>query len=1002
MSIFVTQSLDQAVAVLVVARPGPVTDALESQLQDKGLAVVVVDPLALTPAVMTVLAEQLFYKICWLLDDTLKGSDAAEETYQFLVGRSEPLMVIVSSLGEEDIHPDWVRQRVSDQALVQHLQKYLKRADVLLLRNLLDLPVLFTSPLSFFSTANQAVHRLESGWFWREVVPEVVTRLLRPPQLLVAELKRSRRLQPSQLACWFAPVGSTAPATSPVTPPPTALTAHPFSSPDLSLTTMVTTRVERLTVVSEDLPDRGPSHPVSPVSSSGVWQQVAAAAHPQQQQFERHLDVERLGESIIRDQPIQIASPVIPKIPNRQRLYEHNVDRIRQRYQKQQLLRPVSARAKQAKHFSAALPVVPVTELKPLEKSLEVTIQQLFGLQRSEQRQDRLQRQVLKTARVKQRQVRQRRVIRFLSVLVIVAAVVAALVGSFFWLRQQLFGLIVAHADSAHLADQQVWQSRRTQWLVKAVATEAQLSQLIFGPDSAADTVAVASAVQQLRTVQQQRQEMQQLQEQIVQLVVGKRNGDVFQAINNLGAQQQSFYSSLSVIQTQLQALDTEFMADQERLAIEKMLNEVQQARRQVATFDQLSQLLPAFLGQQERRRVALVLLDSQELRPAGGLILGVYLLTLEKGQVIDRQFYLPAQLEADKTATIPAPSDYQKYLNQDQIQVIDAGWGADFTETAGTVNTLLDQQLGRRADLTVAVTAQFLQQVVAQTGPVIIAQTNETLTEKNFFERLELHPEQAYLQAVFTTLLDRLLEQPAQLNQVLPVFAAALQDGQLYLVSAQPTENEVLNSLGWAGQISTPQCPSLLATQNCQVSTIYQVESSIGLNKVGSLIRRSIEHTIELRPTEVRHRRLISFTNTANSTRWPLGAYQNYLRFYLPSGIEVTNVQVGERVLDLKTLDRGETKSGQFVGFLVNVPIKSTVDVVFEYRQVGSLVSDTGFAFFDQKQAGTPPDDYRLVMTPRDGLQIGVVAPKAEFVDGQLIFALQRQKHQFVGVKFR
>lgn len=947
MSIFVTQSIESSVAVLVFARPSPAVELLRASLQEKHLDVLVVDPLFFSQGEADLLESQFFYKTCWIFDDSIKGTPQADLVFQFVYQRQEPVIILTSTLGTEDVNRSWQEKKAGDTALLHHFKKNLPAAKIFVAINWFDQPSLIVSPISFFTNSTAATLQLKSGVETKDVMSHLVKAIIRPHQQDLEDIAKARVFTESEVAGF-------------------------------------------LPKIDQSSSQRTPKRSVGRVTHTSSM--IPPAANPYQElvDFEvRHREVD-----------VRVYPMPSPRIVNRQRQYEQNITRIKQRTQKQRLLHPVPAQVRLP--AVSQPPQLSTGELQPLEKHLEVTIQQLFGSQRQVQRAERMEQKVSKTVRVKKKQVRQKRVMILLGVLIFFGVVSGSLVGSFVLMRTTLFNLIVSQAVSENLADQAVWQSWKTKTLVDVLATEIQAYQLVGGVDSLPETAAVVSAVRQMQTIHQQRQELQQLSSQSSAQILGKSPGDVFETITALAAQQQTLYSSLSVIQTQLQAISTEFLSNTEQQAVEKILTEVQQARKQVATFEQLQQLLPGFLAQNERRRIGFVLLDSQELRPSGGTISGVYLVTLEKGTVIDQQFFTPEQIEGDKSGLIPAPAEYKKYLSPATLPLVDAGWGPDFTDTVTIVNGLLDHSLGRKADLLVGITTNTLHSIVSGTGPIALDKTNETITSKNFFERVESHTESDYLQTIFVTLMERLLSDPNQANVALSTISNGFQSGQSFLVSAQPTENDVLNSLGWAGQVSTPQCPSQLGSEKCQISTIYQLESNVGLNKVGSLIKRSIQHTVQIGKDQIRHKRLMTFTNESSSSRWPSGPYKNYLRLYLPQDAEVSMIRVGDTILDPKSVDQSKDKGRQVVGFLVEVPIRSSVQVSVEYHQKFTYSSGSGFAFFDQKQAGTQPDDYTLVLSPQDGLQAGVVAPKAELKNGQIIFKANREKHQFVGVKFR
>ncbi len=909
MSIFVTQAVDSLVTVLVFARPSPITEALQAALKKKQLDVLFVDPFVVSEKGLQKY-QQPYYKICWIFDDTIKGTSQADLIFRFLFSREEPLIILTAIVSKNSSNPEWEKKREGDERLLQHFKEFLPFCQTFVVVNLIDQPDLFVSPATFLTTSRER-SEFKEGVVVADVVPKLIQALLRPHRAHLEKIEGK----------------------------------HPFQTSDLEL----------------------------------------PKPRPLDSEFEERLD---------HTSHIQVIPLSNPKIPNRQKLYEENISKIKHRYTKQKLLRPIS--------YPMRLPTSGGETLKPFEQHLEMTIQHLFGSQRTEQRESRFQKKALKTVKTRQRQGRQKWVMKGLVVLVVLLVVFLGSLASFFGLRSLLFRMIMTQSSGQNLSDQPTWQSPWTKILLNVLATETQIYQMVTGQDSLSETVVVVSAARQMQTIHQQRQQLGELMEKAVSQVMGKTPGNALETVSELELQQQTLYSTLSVIQTQLQSIPTEFLTEQQNNVIEKILDEIQQTRRQVATFEQVHQLLPSFLAAEERRRIAVVVQDSQELRPSGGIVVGVYLVTLEKGAIIDQQFYDETQIEALNTGIIQAPADYQKYLNTTNMTFLNAGWTPDFTETSTIVNNYLDRNLGRKADFIVGINTLTLQQLLEKTGPVQIEKTGEQITAKNLFERLEAHPEAEYLKSVFATTLKNIFTQPPQMVQALSVFANELQDGRVFLVSAQPTENDVLNSLGWAGQVSIPQCPGQLAVEKCQVSTIYQVESNIGLNKIGQFITRQVEHDIRVGKTATLHQRMVIFTNKATTTRWPSGAYRNYLRFYLPTDSVVKGIRIDGKPLDLQTIDREMVKTGQVIGFTVDIPIQSTVKVLLEYQQPFVYSPGVSFAFFDQRQAATQVENYTLTVTSEDGLQPTVIAPKAVVQGNKIVFQQAGDKHQFIGIKFR
>jgi hypothetical protein len=202
MSNFVTQSVESSVAILVFARPGPVLEQLRSQLQAKGLDVLVVDPLHFSDEEAALLDHQFFYKSCWIFDDSIKGNAQADAVFQFLYNRAEPAVIVTSTLGAEDVSEAWAEKKRGDTQLLQHFKRNIPSACVIVAINWYDQPDVFVSPCSFFVDATTAAHRIKSGVQTKDVVTAVVQRLIRPHQPGQEDLSKVRSFSEQEISSY--------------------------------------------------------------------------------------------------------------------------------------------------------------------------------------------------------------------------------------------------------------------------------------------------------------------------------------------------------------------------------------------------------------------------------------------------------------------------------------------------------------------------------------------------------------------------------------------------------------------------------------------------------------------------------------------------------------------------------------------------------------------------------------------------------------------------------
>src|SRR5690606_13599720 len=126
---------------------------------------------------------------------------------------------------------------------------------------------------------------------------------------------------------------------------------------------------------------------------------------------------------------------------------------------------------------------------------------------------------------------------------------------------------------------------------------------------------------------------------------------------------------------------------------------------------------------------------------------------------------------------------------------------------------------------------------------------------------------------------LDKVFYQQTNKIALARALLDSAEEAELFMSVNNPEAEEVLQTLGWTGELLTPDCPTPFNGQNCVVDTVMQVEANVGVNKANQYITREISHDVELLNDVARHTRTITFTNEAQSEAWPAGEYKTYLR---------------------------------------------------------------------------------------------------------------------------
>jgi len=151
-----------------------------------------------------------------------------------------------------------------------------------------------------------------------------------------------------------------------------------------------------------------------------------------------------------------------------------------------------------------------------------------------------------------------------------------------------------------------------------------------------------------------------------------------------------------------------------------------------------------------------------------------------------------------------------------------------------------------------------------------------------------------------------------------------------------------------------------------------------------------------------------INYENTAKDNNFPGGDYKNYLRVYLPTDVNLSQISLIDgnnsslkKVYTSDELRISEVGGKKEVGFLVTVPVLNKKTVEIRYSSKNNLSGDKfSYLNYVQKQSGFGDTGLvTLVSFPLDW-QPSQVEPQASMVGGKLLFNQKLDKDIKMGVE--
>lgn len=377
---------------------------------------------------------------------------------------------------------------------------------------------------------------------------------------------------------------------------------------------------------------------------------------------------------------------------------------------------------------------------------------------------------------------------------------------------------------------------------------------------------------------------------------------------------------------------------------------------------------------------------DPQDLRPTGGFIGSLGLLTVDHGKIdhLDYRSYAQWENVRDPSRAWPVQTPpVQRYLHFCCMDIQDSNWYPDFPTTAVVLEQFFESDQPSHIDGVIAFDPTVIQTLLHVTGPVKLAQLAEPVTAANvvtlanYFEGRGpaspglpppvLFPNKTFIVDVAQALLERLQHpSPSAVLALTKAVPALLSEKHLLLYFNSLDLEAWLRSMSWAGAVNAP--PG---------DYVFLDDMSMSDNKVDTDIARSFTDRVQLLPNGGADVTLIIVwkNNYPHATEAGAGggadiaptvAFHDFFRLFLPAG---SAVQSTAGITDTWP---ATIESSHLVirGFIV-IPQGGSHQITLRYHvpaAVLSATSGTAYVLHVQVQPGVPPPTYQLQLLAPSG----------------------------------
>ncbi len=343
-------------------------------------------------------------------------------------------------------------------------------------------------------------------------------------------------------------------------------------------------------------------------------------------------------------------------------------------------------------------------------------------------------------------------------------------------------------------------------------------------------------------------------------------------------------------------------ISDKQKAQLTSLLVQLPKIQDMLTQGQGLVGLVSWLLGVGQQRRFLIQTLDSAELRPSGGFTGQYGVLQIQDGRMGAFSLRDVALLDyAGNGVELgrQAPPAYSSWMNFGNWGLRDSNLSGDYPTTARMSMQVFQDEGGGPVDGDISFTPTFIGHILDVTGPIHVAEYNETITSKNLEDRLHYYQQNYSAIAIehqksndsshaarkaFTSLVGKmLLDRVRHLStkQLLAVVKGAIKDIQshdLEIYFANPQAEQWLSSYGYSG-----------ATNDFQKQDGFQVvQANISISKASQYVHTTEHDDIVLDAQGgATHNLTITLDYQQTGPVYGFDTYADYIRVYAPQNAQ-------------------------------------------------------------------------------------------------------------------
>ena len=281
------------------------------------------------------------------------------------------------------------------------------------------------------------------------------------------------------------------------------------------------------------------------------------------------------------------------------------------------------------------------------------------------------------------------------------------------------------------------------------------------------------------------------------------------------------------------------------RADVERLSASVPTVRAAVEQFINQTDTLLFLLGAQRERQYLLLFANNHELRPVGGFIGSLGLISVDRGAVEEVDVQTVYDGDGQLKEFIAPPDPLTPIVNRWYLR--DSNWFVDYSVSAAKAAQFFEKEGGPTVDGVILLTPDVIRELVGVAGPIEVPGYDVTVSGENFtevtqrevtyeYDRAANRPKQ-FLADLTPLLLNRLLATDGVKSlEVLSALTRNLARKDMVFYFRDKELQAQVAKLGWAGKLP-PAAPGFLLVNN----------ANIGGHKSDQFVDQEIDYRLQL-----------------------------------------------------------------------------------------------------------------------------------------------------------